>query len=148
MVDLLIEEEEFEDFFEAAYDPKKKHDLEKIYPRVKVWVVNNNNCGFEGLNRSLFVSFVQELVFKGLKGQGRPIFLKFIEKVGNSDFMPLSAKGQETFSILLGCIENDSNCFDTWRDNLAKYPRESAAFLSYLCKIRKIKKFGLCLILI
>lgn len=49
--------------------------------------------------------------------------------------MPLSAYGTEVFKILLGCIENDPACIDTWRENLAKYPKESAAFLSYLCKI-------------
>jgi len=32
----LIDIDEFEEFFESAFDPKKKRDLEKIYPRVKV----------------------------------------------------------------------------------------------------------------
>jgi hypothetical protein len=35
-VEHLIEGDEFEEFFEASFDPKKKRDLEKIYPRVKV----------------------------------------------------------------------------------------------------------------
>jgi hypothetical protein len=35
-VENLIEIDEFDEFFQAAFDPKKKRDFEKIYPRVKV----------------------------------------------------------------------------------------------------------------
>lgn len=35
-VENLIDADEFEEFFEAAFDPKKRRELEKIYPRIKV----------------------------------------------------------------------------------------------------------------
>jgi hypothetical protein len=77
-----------------------------------------------------------------LKGQGAHIFLKFIEKASDKDFSPHSPYGKEVFEILLGCIENDSNCIDIWRGNLSNFPKESAAFLSYLSKVPEDVKCG------
>lgn len=63
-----------------------------------------------------------------------------MEKAGDKDFSPLSPYGKEVFNILLGCIENDPACIDTWRDNLSTFPKESAAFFSYLSKVPESMK--------
>ena len=38
--DILVEPDEFEDFFEASFDPKRRKDFERFYPRIKV----SNRC--------------------------------------------------------------------------------------------------------
>ncbi|CAG7834394.1 unnamed protein product [Allacma fusca] len=99
---------EFEEFFEASFDPKKRKDFEKFYPRIK------------------------ELTLKSLNGRGSKLFTNFLLRVGEKDFNSGSAYGHETLEILHGCLENDQSVIAYWSSLVAEFPRESAALLNYL----------------
>lgn len=77
----------------------------------------------------------QDLALKSIKGQGGPLFLQFMQKAAKPEFNIVSPYGQEVFSVMLGCLENDPEVVDTWRENIGRFPKESVAFLSYLCKL-------------
>lgn len=108
--DIVVETDEFEDFFEASFDPKKKRDFEKFYPRIK------------------------QLTLKTLSGRGSELFTNFLSRVGEKDFSPLSPYGHETFDILHGCLDNDPSVIAYWSEIVSRLPRESAALLNYLSK--------------
>jgi hypothetical protein len=106
--EIIVETDEFEEFFEASFDPKKRRDFEKFYPRIK------------------------ELTLKSLNGRGSELFTNFLLRVGEKDFNPVSTYGRETFEILQGCLENDPSVIASWASLVTKCPRESADLLNYL----------------
>jgi hypothetical protein len=106
----VIEPDQFIEFFDTAFDTKKRRDFEKFYTEIR------------------------NLVLQNIKGNGAELFIKLLPRVGKPDFMPMSHQGKETFEILNGCIANDLECLDVWKARISKYPRESSALLNYLSK--------------
>lgn len=108
--DNLVDPDEFEEFFEASFDPKKRRDFEKFYPRIK------------------------ELTLRNIRGNGSKLFSKFLTKLGDKEFSSVSHHGRETLDILTGCLEKDTTCMEKWKEQLHKYPKESVILLNFLAK--------------
>ncbi|ODN04239.1 Transmembrane protein [Orchesella cincta] len=105
-IENLIEADEFEEFFETTFDQKKGRDLQKFYPRIRDITLNSIK-----------------------KNNGGQLFTKFLKKLGDKDFLPVS-----TYEILHGILANDVSIVDQWRTDIAQYPKETAALLHYLSK--------------
>jgi len=116
----VVEPAEFEEFFLASFDPKKKKDFEKFYPKFR------------------------DLTLRNLRsGRGPALFTMFMDKLSDKFFLPLSPYGQEVFEILHGCLDNDRTVIESWKESLETYPRESYLLLQHLSKNpEKVTKYA------